>query len=403
MFKIAFRNVFRQKRRTLLTISTMSGGFVLAAISIGWSDGTYNEVIDLFTRHRLGHIQIHAKDYLDRPSLYKTIDQPAQIGRRIARIAGVDSWAPRLHSPALASSAEKAAAVRIIGIDPLREENTTRWSRHLARGEAFSRDGPNEAILGKGLSRLLACDVGGSVILVSQGADGSIANDRYTVVGIADSGDETTDRTSCYLRLGDAQELLVLPGRVHELVVTVNRLDRVLPLAQQISELLHDPNLTVAAWQEFAEPFYQAMKADRKGMWIMLVVIMLVVAVGVLNTVLMAVLERQREYGVLKAIGTRPGQIFRLILCEVCLMALISVVLASPVALLANWLLCLYGIRLPEPISYGGVLFQTMHAEINLASFVIPTLTVVLTACLVAVLPAWKAMRTHPAHAMRKV
>ena len=100
ILKMAFRNILRQKRRTILTAMSMIGGFVLAAISIGWSDGSYNDIIDTFTRNRLGHIQIHEKTYLDRPSIYKTIDDTASIGQTLDNTKGVQSWAPRLYSRA---------------------------------------------------------------------------------------------------------------------------------------------------------------------------------------------------------------------------------------------------------------------------------------------------------------
>ena len=101
--KMAYRNVLRQKRRTLLTVLTMLGGFTLASISIAWSDGAYNFVIDLFTRARLGHIQVHGQGYLDKPTLYNTINDFETVGRQIGDVEGVVSWTPRLFSAGLAA------------------------------------------------------------------------------------------------------------------------------------------------------------------------------------------------------------------------------------------------------------------------------------------------------------
>lgn len=140
LLKIAFRNVLRQKRRTILTALTMCGGFTLAAVSIGWSDGSYSYIIDMFTRNRLGHIQIHGKGYLDRPSLYNTIHDYTAVGEKIESIEGVEAWAPRVFCAGLASVGEKSAGVQIIGIDPEREVTATRfdkmtqtWKWHLGR------------------------------------------------------------------------------------------------------------------------------------------------------------------------------------------------------------------------------------------------------------------------------
>ena len=400
-WKVAVRNILRQKRRTILTVLTMFGGFTLAAISIAWSDGTYNSIIDLFTRNQLGHIQIHREGYLDRPSLYKTIDDYAVVGRKIEQVAGLEDWTPRVYAAGLTSVGEKSAGARIIGIDPIRENATTRFAEKIASGRSFSPSPAHEAILGKGLAKILKAGIGDSIVIVSQGADGSIANDLYAIIGIVESGDEMSDRTALYLHLHDAQELLVLGKRVHEIVIVADRLQGVRGLTARIIAALGDPTLAVAPWPEFARSFYVAMKADQQGSWIMLFIIVLVVAVGVLNTVLMTVMERRREYGLLRAIGTRPGQIIRLVLSETVVMAIISVLIGVVVSLVINYLLSLKGIALPQPITYGGVEFTTMKTEINARSLYIPALAVVVVAVLVSIVPAVKAARTAPARVMR--
>ena len=294
MLKIAILNIFRQKRRTVLTALSMFGGFVMAAFFIGWSDGMYNNIIDMFTRNQMGHLQVHHKDYLDRPSIYKTVDNLPEIERILKDTEAVESWAPRLYSAGLASVGEKCAGVRIIGIDPHKENRTTDFQQKVTQGRMFSSSPAGEVIIGKGVAKVLNAQLEDEVVIVSQAADGSIANDLYRIVGILDSGDEIGDRTAFYLPLTAAQELLVLEGRVHEVALTVQHLDDVSSVNRQLQQKIENPRLSVEPWQVFARSFYIAMKADKEGMWIMLVIIVLVVAVGVLNTVLMSVLERRR-------------------------------------------------------------------------------------------------------------
>jgi putative ABC transport system permease protein len=412
MLKIAFRNIFRQKRRSILTALSMFGGFVLAAFFIGFLEGTYNGIIDTFTRNQLGHIQVHNQDYLDRPSLYKTIDNLSDIEGILGQVDKVDSWAPRLYSAGLASVSEKSAGVRIIGIDSAKEDRTTKFHEKIKEGKMFSAATAYEVIIGKGLARLLKGGVGDDVVVVSQAADGSIANDRYRIVGIVDTGDEIGDRMSFYLPLAVAQEMLVLEGRVHEIAVTVNSLYDVDFVYETLEKKLAafnsrpdaNPNadapLAVEPWQVFARSFYITMKADKEGMWIMLLIIVLVVAVGVLNTVLMSVLERRREYGVLKAVGTKPGQIVKMVLLEVNILAAMCIVLGAGVGLLINYFFSVHGIVLPEPITYGGMKLQYMFTEINTMSFYIPAFTVLVSATLVSLFPALKAAHTDPARSM---
>ncbi|MCZ6680124.1 MAG: ABC transporter permease [Candidatus Poribacteria bacterium] len=402
--KIAFRNILRQKRRTILTALAMIAGFTLSSVFIGWSDGAYSDIIAMFTRNRIGHIQVHLQGYLDKPSLYKTIDNYESIGETIGSVKGVEAWAPRVYAAGLGSVGEKSTAVQIIGIDVAREVVATRFNQKIIAGRGFSMASMHverEAILGRGLARILSATVDSEIVLVSQGADGSIANDLYTIVGIAESGDETTDRMACYLHIRDAQELLVLAGRVHEIVVIVSNINHVGKIARATESRLDDAALDVAPWQEVAKSFYRAMQADKQGDLIGRIVIMLIVAIGVLNTVLMSVLERTREYGVLKAIGTKPVQIFSLVICEVVIIALGSIVVGALLGILINHLLSIYGITLPQEFTYGGIKFQTMYAEVNARSLIVPGVTVLLSATLVSLFPALKAARIMPAKAMR--
>lgn len=399
--KIAFRNIFRQKRRTILTILTMIVGFTLAAVSIGWSDGTYSYIINMFTRNRIGHVQIHREGYLDEPSLYKTIDDYESVASICEKVKGVETWSPRIESAGLASVGEKSSGIQIMGIDPEREAKATSFDKKIISGNSLSAEPSYEAVIGKGLAEILDADVGSEIVIISQGADGSIANDLYNIVGIADSGDDISDRSSCYLHIQDAQSLLVLEGRIHEIALILSDLGEVNRVIETLKKALQGRGLEVTPWQEVARSFYQAMQADRQGMWIMLFVVVLVVAVGVLNTVLMSVLERTREYGLLKAIGTRPNQLFRLVLYESFIIAAASVFVGSALGTFANHLLSIHGISLSEPFTYGGMEFQEMRSKVTAQSLYIPAITVILSAVVVSVFPAAKAARTASARAMR--
>jgi len=398
--KLALRNIFRQKRRTIFTVLTMVGGFTLASLSIGIADGSYNHLIDVFTSTQTGHIQIHQGDYLDKPSLYKTIDGYQDVGNKIETVKGVESWAPQLFAPGLASLNDKSSAVQMIGIDPRRETATTHFDKKIKQGILFPEQPGHFAVIGKGLAQSLKADLDSQIVIVSQAADGSIANDIYTVCGIMESGGDFSDRMSFYLHLADAQELMVLEGRVHQISINVSNIKKVPEITRRLSRELSGRELDIEPWQVVAKSFYHSMQADKQGNNIFHFIIMLIVAIGVLNTVLMAVLERTREYGVLKALGTRPSQIFRMVVIEVMAMAAISLVIGSLLGLLVNYIFSIYGFNIP-PTEVGGIVMDTMKSEINAPSIYIPALLVFFSALLVSLFPARMASRIQPARAMR--
>jgi putative ABC transport system permease protein len=401
MLKVAARNVFRQKRRTILTVLTMLGGFALASISIGFSDGSYNQVIEMFTRNQLGHIQIHAPEFLDRPSLYKNIADYQAVGAIVDLNPEVDFWAPRIKSGGLAAVGDKSTGVVILGVDPARETQATRFDKKVVEGRSLAHTPQHEVVLGVGLAKLLEAAPGDTLVIISQGADGSIANDLYVITGLSESGSAIADQVTMYMHLADAQELFVLGDRVHEIAIVIRHLEDVPLVTADLKAALADRDVVVEPWQEFAKSFYRAMVLDQQGTWVMLAIIILLVAVGVLNTVLMTVLERRREYGVLRAVGTAPGQIFRLVMLEVMVMALAAIILGALVAYLANYYLAARGIYMGVDFTYGGVEFSRMYSEVNARTFWIPGVCVLLSALFVALFPAARAAHTPPARSMR--
>ena len=401
MLRVAFRNIFRQKRRSLLTFLTILFGFVLSSLAIGMTFGTFNSVVDSFTRTNLGHIQIHEKDYLDRPALYRTVNDLPQISRLLAGLPEVEAWAPRCYAAGLASLGDKTSGVQVIGIDPERENGASRFNKKIKQGRVFRPDSYKEVILGAGLAKYLKARPGDEVVIVSQAADGSIANDAYRLVGLLDSGSPDSDRIAFYLPLKTAQELFVLDGRAHEIIVVARRLDRVDTLAGRIAAGLQSSGLSVQTWKEFARSFYQAMLRDRRNHQLMTYIILLIVAIGVLNTILMSVLERRREYGILKAVGTKPRHIFALILLEANILALLATALGAVLTLGINGYLSVKGIRYAQDITFGGMQLNKVYSAVNVETFLVPALTILVFTSVVAFFPALKASRLDPARTMR--
>ena len=401
MSKMALRNIFRQKRRSLLTSLTMFGGFVLVMIAVGLTDGSFNGMIDMFTRNSMGHIQVHAQGYLDKPSLHKIIPDYLKVGETIDGTEGVEAWTPRVFSAGLASVGDKTAAAVLTGIDPNLENKAVNFNKKIYEGRPLAAGPAKETAIGRGLAKTLKAKLGEELVFVTQGADGSLANEKYRIVGLVDSGNEVTDRTSLFLHIADAQELLVLNGQAHEIAIVAPKLNKVAKVERAVESALADPRLSVEPWQEFARGFYKAMQAENKEHQVSLIIFFIIVAVGVLNTTLMSVLERRREHGLLKALGTRPGRLFRMILNEVLLMALGSIAVGSVVGTAANLYLSRHGFKFSQGFTFGGMVYDTLRVEISARCYIIPSLLVLVAALVVSVYPALKAARTDAARSIR--
>ncbi len=383
-------------------------GFILLAISFAFGEGGYGHIIELFTHSHAGHIQIHAQGYLERPGLYKNFDYTQKLQAALNTIPDIRAQAPRVYCGALAFIDKKTTAIQLIGVDPLKEKILSTLADKVDKGK-FLKTTPfnsphNQIIIGSGLARILHATIGNKIAMVSQGADGSIANDLFKVVGILKKEVDSTDRNNGYIHIYKAQEFLAMDNRVHEVAVILSSHKKSRKITAKIKEVLNKAQLTgfeVHPWEAVESLFYRSMEADKKGNWVFLFIIGLIMALGVLNTVLMSILERTREFGVMRAVGTRPSHIFFQIVLETLLLSLMAVALGGLLTLPILWPLVTYGIPMGQPMTIGGIEIATFRAGFVPEAFIVPFLVIVITSTLVSVIPAIRAARIKPVDAMR--
>ena len=402
LFRLAFRNVLRQRRRSILTSLSMIGGYILCAYSYSLVDGSYGNIIKIFTQDRTGHVEIHKGDYLQRARIYKTIDDQQKVQQVLNADPHVVSYTPRVYAPALAYAGDKNTPVEVVGVDPVRERETSLLAKKLTAGHWFTGkhdpDSYYPALVGRGVADVLKLKLGSQLILISQGADGSVANDIFVVQGIVGTSD-SAEKLNVYLPLKAAQEFLTLQGRVHEYAILLDNIDLAREEAARLQQQL--PGLTVSPWQDVEQTFYRSMESDKQGNNFTLGIILFIVFIGVLNTVLMSVLERTREFGVLRAIGSRPLTIATLISLETTILAVMSIAIGFIIALPINMFFTWHGITMPEPIELGGVAFTEMKGILSVSVFVKPAFILLAYAILVSIPPAIRAARIAPTSAMR--
>jgi ABC-type lipoprotein release transport system permease subunit len=400
LFKMAYRNVFRHKRRSLLTGLMMAGGCTLFALFMGIISGSYGNLISLFTYDHTGHVQIHSKGYLDKPSIYKKIADPYATLDKLKDLKHIKAMTPRMHVPALAFTGTKTTGLTVTGIDPELEPRVSSIKNRLKEGAFLGNMMLDEILISDRTARVLDAAVGDEVALISQAADGSIANGLFRVKGIIRSDGSVYHQSRLYMDIRVADQFFFLGGGAHEIVVALTSYEKAPRVAQEIKDLL-GKDYDSDPWQVVEREFYRAMQADIKGNFVTIIVFTIIISLGVLNTVLMVILERTREFGVMKALGTRPGDIMKLIVLETMFLALLSIIVGNIGGILANLWMGAYGINIPTPIEYGGVLFEKITSNITLKSILFPTSVILVSALIVSLPPAMRAARISPVKAMR--
>jgi len=410
ILKLAFRNILRNRRRSLLTLLSMGGGFFLLCLTLSMSEGSYSNIINIFTQDHTGHVQIHKDNYLERPSLYKTINHADALIDDLEQKEDVIGVAPRIYGPSLAYGKNKTFPAQVIGIDPQREAKTTRLENKVKTGNyltnQLSKDGYFPAMVGFSLAKNLQLTIGDELVLISQGIDGSIANDIFEITAII--GDASSyERMNVYISLSAMREFLSMQSgeksQVHELAIILASQSLARSFSLKTQQYLGNSDLSVQPWQVVESSFYSSMQADKKGSYVSMAIIIFIVSIGVLNTILMGTLERTREFGVLKAIGTRPLAVFNLIMLESFVLAMVSCVIGLVLALPVCIWLASSGIPMPEPIDMGGIIFDTMLGEVSWFVVLLPSAVVIISTLLVSFIPAIRAAKISPLKALQAV
>ncbi|MCB9228178.1 MAG: ABC transporter permease [Deltaproteobacteria bacterium] len=400
LLKMALRNIIRNRRRSLLTGMMMSGGFVFISISLGFLDGSYGAIISLFTGQHTGHIQITDKSYIKTPSLYKTIHNFETVLTDLSKNKSIRALAPRIHSEALVYYKSATFGAEVVGIDPIAEDAATAYSRRILNGSALSETSGYDVLVGKTLARVLQVGIGDDIVLISQGADGSIANDIFRVIGSVGTEQEGRDDYRIYMPLKTAAEFFSLYHQAHEISVHLYDFN----LASRISDSLVDSDSALVArpWQEVESDFYRTMQLDRQGNDVSILILMLMVGIGVLNTILMSTLERSREFGVLKALGTHPAHIFFMIMSEGLILSVFAAALGSLVSTIINEYLSQSGIQFAEPVSFAGMKISEFRSSVTSGTILFPSCVIIFTTLLASLYPALKSSKSSVSDALRE-
>lgn len=404
LFRLALRNLWRNRRRTLLTLAAMVASLSLLILALGVFSGMFADMLATATEQYSGHIVISRAGYQDQRDLYLTFPQDELPPARLLAHPGVRGASPRLRGFGLSAFGDHTRPMELLGVLPARERQVTRLAEVLTAGRFLAPDDTEGVVIGRGLAERLRVKVGQRILFVTQAADGSIGNDLMTVRGIFATGDSATDNGLGLVPLSWLQQLLVLPGRLHEIALTVDKPLAAASLAAELQRQLPD-DLRALDWGRLLPEMAEVVASYDASTLILSLILYAAAGLGIVNTLYMSVLERTREFGLLLAMGLKPGQIRLLVLLESGLLGVISVVVGSLLGLAMSLWMKWVGIDLSgvlSPVTYaGGTILPRLHAELDPYNFWLPALLLLLISLAAGWLPARRAARLLPVAALR--
>ncbi len=309
-------------------MGAISFACMLLVFMLSFQFGSYDTMIDFAVGAYTGFLQVQARGYQTKQEIRLTIPDPAAVGQMLEAIPEVRHCTFRSRAFALVSSPERTHGALVIGVDPAREEKVSTIRRLLRRGRYLSPDETGGALAGEILARNLRVGIGDELVLLGQGGDGSVAATTVRVRGIFRTGQDDFDRSTLEIPLRDFDDVFSMNGGVHEVVVVGHRLDRVTALKRSVTAGLRriDPagRLVAMDWQELMPGLVEGITIDLTSGMIFYLILVVVVSFSILNTFLMAVLERTREFGVMMALGTAPRRLIRILMLESVLMTVLG-------------------------------------------------------------------------------
>ncbi|MFW9835758.1 MAG: ABC transporter permease [Candidatus Thorarchaeota archaeon] len=403
---MAWRNVWRNQRRSLLTIVAIALGLAFNIFMRAIGDGFHEQMVDNSVRSHIGHLQIHRAGYHDNPGLNKTLGSPQEVQHAVKRLPGLRGYSMRVIGDGLASTAENSAGVAIVGIDPSQERTVTTINRGVVEGQYLKPGQDRPILIGDRLASNLKAALDDKVVLMVQAADGSMGADLFRVVGIFRSGSPELDRGMVFLLRNDAQSLFSLDGRITEAVVLLNSSLEVPAAQEELRTALADQNVEVLTWYQ-VEPFLlQFIELDDAFFYVIVVFFFVVISIGILNTIMMSVFERVREFGVMMALGTKPRQIIKLVVEEAFVLGLAGVVIGCAIGVAATLYYAAHGMNLSswgEGAAALGMTSTVVYTKLTAANLFISDFSVLAVVILVGLYPAFYASRLRPVEAIRHV
>ncbi len=403
IWSIAWRNVWRNKLRSLVVILAVTLGLFGVLFIIALSNGMVEQKIDDTIHNEISHIQIHNEKFLQDNSLQYSMPDAASIVSKAESIDGVKAASSRIKMTAMASTAATGAGITVNGIDPEKEKLVSNINKTLLEGTYFEKASRTPLILiSYKLAGKLKAKVGSKIVLTLTNMNGDLIYGLFRVTGIYKTSNTMWDETNVFVHKKDVASLTGFdPTKATEVAILLKNTEDTDPVLKKLQT--DYPDLSVMSWKKI-EPLLMAMSSMMDQMsYLLLIIILIAMAFGIINTMLMVIMERTRELGMLMAVGMNKKKVFFMIMLETIFLSLVGTAVGVAISATTIKLTSRNGINFAawsqgfESWGYSAHIFPVLYTSFYFAM----TGLVIITAILASIYPARKALKFKPSEAMR--
>jgi putative ABC transport system permease protein len=407
LLKLAWRNIWRNKRRSILTIMAIFFAAFLTIIVVGMQDGTWEYSVHTSVSMMSGYLQIQREGYRDNRSLQLMFPFDEILETVLQDDPAICGYAPRIYADGLVTYDDNSYGAVIFGIDPELEPTVSRFHERIVEGRFISSAATDEIVIGERLMQNLQAAIGDTVVIIAQGADGSMGNMKYRIGGTVRFGAEEIDMMTVLMHIEETQELVVLYGNVNVVAIGVDDLRAIEGVKARLQHAIEregKETLAVLRWEEVMPDLKQAMDFDKIGGWFLYVLLVIIVAFGILNTLMMSITERFREFGIILSIGMKQRMLVLLVVIETILLVFIGLIAANVAGYGINYYFYYnpihLGGELAEVYAYYGIepiIAWAKYFSINITT----SLLILGVSFFVALFPVFKVLRLEPLKGIR--
>lgn len=403
LFKLAWRNIWRNQRRTLITIASILFAVLFASFMESLQKGAWNNMIGNVVNYYFGFVQVHQKGYWEEQLLDKSFTAHDSLLNLIRETPGVDAVVPRIESFALAASEESTSGAMVVGTIPDTENSMTQLKDRLTKGQ-YLQAHDKAVLLGEGLAEKLHLEVGDTLVLISQGYHGANAAGKYPIKGFVKFGSPDLNKQMVVLPLLEAQQFYAAPEQLTSLALKISQQDDIKKIVRHLEGQLDTAAYEIMDWEALLPDLVEAKSLDSAGNIIVYFILYMIIAFGILGTILMMTKEREYEMGVLVSIGMKRRQLGWSIWLEIVLLAALGALSGILAAVPVVWYFKV------NPLRFSGEYAKTLEkfdfepifpALFDWQIFITQALIVLILTAILALYPLWKIRKLKPVEAMR--